>query len=55
MQIDRVREVVGELDDLGALVDRRARDVLVARGDAPVLDLALGLERERPSRPPRRA
>ena len=46
MQIDRVREVVGELDDLGALVDRGARDVLVARGDAPVLDLALLLERE---------
>ena len=45
MQIDGVREVVGELDDLGALVDGGARDVLVTGGDAPVLDLALLLQR----------
>jgi hypothetical protein len=29
MEVDGVREVVGELDDLGALVDGGARDVLV--------------------------
>src|SRR5690606_23810039 len=45
MEIDRVREVVGELDHLGAPIDRRPGDVLVAGGDAPVLDLALLLER----------
>src|SRR5688572_28734636 len=44
MEVDRMEEVVRDLDDLGVFVDRCARDVLVPRGDAPMLDLSFLLQ-----------
>lgn len=45
MKVHALHQVVDELDDLGAFVHRRARDLVAARRHTPVRDVALLLQR----------